>query len=127
MVSFGRQGEPSDEHEFVLCVRCAREARKRRQEEPASAESLTREELIAMLDRFAHAFAEFPILIGTSRKSFIGRLLDGAPAAERLHGTMAPVAAAVLGGAHIVRAHDVKAAVETVRVIDAIKSARRPN
>lgn len=85
-------------------------------------------ELIARLDRFARAFAGFPVLIGTSRKSFIGRLLDGAPAAERLHGTMATVAAAVLGGAHVVRVHDVKAAVETVRVLDAIKSAEeRPN
>ncbi len=82
-------------------------------------------ELIAKLDHFIKAFAEFPILIGTSRKSFIGRLLDGAPARERLHGTMATVTAAVLRGAHIVRVHDVKAAVETVRVADAIKSAAR--
>lgn len=82
-------------------------------------------ELIAKLDRFARAFAGFPILVGTSRKSFIGRLLGGAPATERLHGTMATVTAAVLGGAHIVRVHDVKAAVETVRVADAIKNATR--
>jgi dihydropteroate synthase len=80
-------------------------------------------ELIAKLDRFAQIFAGFPILVGTSRKSFIGRLLDNAPANERLHGTMATVAAAVLRGAHIVRVHDVKAAVKTVRVIDAIKNA----
>jgi dihydropteroate synthase len=79
-------------------------------------------ELIAKLDQFAPAFSTFPILVGTSRKSFIGRLLDGAPVDERLHGTMATVAAAVLKGAHIVRVHDVKAAVETVRIVDAIKS-----
>ena len=78
--------------------------------------------LIAKLDRFAQAFAEFPILVGTSRKSFLGRLLDDAPAHERLHATMATVTVAVLRGAHILRVHDVKAAVETVRVADALKS-----
>jgi len=80
-------------------------------------------ELIARLDELALAFTEFPILIGTSRKSFLKRLLDGASVDERLHGTMATVAAAVLRGAHIVRVHDVSAAVETVRVVDAIKKA----
>ncbi len=78
-------------------------------------------ELIARLDRLVHAFPGFPILIGTSRKSFIGRLLDNAPATDRLHGTMAAITTAVLRGAHIVRVHDVKAAVETVRIADAIK------
>ena len=83
-------------------------------------------ELIARLDRLAHAFPDFPILIGTSRKSFIGRLLadeNGKPSAavDRLHGTMASIAAAVLRGAHIVRVHDVKAAVETVRIADAVR------
>ncbi len=77
-------------------------------------------ELIARLDQIAHAFADFPILIGTSRKSFIGRLLGNAPATDRLYGTMASITAAVLRGAHIVRVHDVKAAVETVRIADAI-------
>ncbi len=77
-------------------------------------------ELIARLDQLAYAFADFPILIGTSRKSFIGRLLDNAPATDRLYGTMASITAAVLRGAHIVRVHDVKAAVETVRIADAI-------
>jgi dihydropteroate synthase len=80
-------------------------------------------ELIAKLDELAQAFAEFPLLVGTSRKSFLGRLLNGAPVEERLHGTMATITAAVLRGAHIVRVHDVKAAVETVRVVDAIKKA----
>jgi dihydropteroate synthase len=79
-------------------------------------------ELIAKLDRFAHAFASFPILVGTSRKSFLAHLLDNAPTSARLHGTMATVTASVLRGAHIVRVHDVKAAVETVRVADAIKN-----
>jgi dihydropteroate synthase len=80
-------------------------------------------ELIARLDRLARHFADFPILVGTSRKSFIGRLLGGLPVGERVYGTMATVTAAVLGGAHIIRVHDVRAAVETVRVADAIKRA----
>ena len=80
-------------------------------------------ELIAKLDQFSSAFPEMPILIGTSRKSFIGKVLDDAPVTDRLHGTMATVTAAVLRGAHIVRVHDVKAAVETVRIADAIKWA----
>jgi dihydropteroate synthase len=80
-------------------------------------------ELIAKLDQLAREFADFPILIGTSRKSFLGKLLDKAPAHERLHGTIASIAAAVLKGAHIVRVHDVKAAVDAVTVADAIRSA----
>lgn len=80
-------------------------------------------ELIARLDELTRAFAEFPFLIGTSRKSFIGRLLDGAPAGARLFGTMATVTAAILRGAQIVRVHDVRAAVETARVADALRKA----
>jgi dihydropteroate synthase len=78
-------------------------------------------ELIAKLDQLAREFADFPILIGTSRKSFIGKLLDNAPADRRLNGTTATIAASVLAGAHIIRVHDVHAAVEALRVIDAVK------
>jgi dihydropteroate synthase len=81
-------------------------------------------ELIARLDQLAFAFPDLPILIGTSRKSFIGKLLDNAPASERVHGTMASITGAILNGAHIVRVHDVKAAVETVRLADAIKQIK---
>ena len=77
-------------------------------------------ELIAKLDQLACAFADSPILIGTSRKSFIGKLLDGAPADERLCGTIASIAASVLKGAHIVRVHEVQAALEAVKVVDAV-------
>jgi dihydropteroate synthase len=66
----------------------------------------------------------FPLLSGTSRKSFIGRALarDGedAPAEARLHGTLATVTASILQGAHIVRVHDVKPAVEAAKVADEI-------
>jgi dihydropteroate synthase len=80
-------------------------------------------ELIAKLDKLARAFPEFPLLVGTSRKSFIGSLLGGAPVNKRVHGTMASVAAAILNGAQIVRVHDVRAGVETARVVDAIRRA----
>jgi len=80
-------------------------------------------ELIAKLDQLIGKFPDFPILVGTSRKSFIGHILRSAPVNKRVFGTMATVAAAALRGAHIVRVHDVKAAVETVRMIDAIKNA----
>src|SRR5258706_13145064 len=78
-------------------------------------------ELIAKLDQLALAFSTFPIMIGTSRKSFIGKLLDNAPADQRLHGTIASIAASVLRGAHIVRVHDVKPVVDAVRVAEAIR------
>jgi dihydropteroate synthase len=79
-------------------------------------------ELIAKLPKLVQMFPDFPILVGTSRKSFIGHLLGGAPVNKRVHGTMASVTAAVLGGASIVRVHDVRAAVETVKIADAIKN-----
>ncbi len=83
-------------------------------------------ELIARLDQLVAAFPDFPLLIGTSRKSFLGRILadangNPAPVEERLHGSLATMTAAILKGAHIVRVHDVKAAVETVRVTDALR------
>lgn len=80
-------------------------------------------EVIARLDELVKEFAQYPLLVGTSRKSFIGRILDNAPADERVYGTMATVAAAVLRGANIVRVHDVRAALDTVRVSDAILRA----
>ncbi len=70
----------------------------------------------------------FPLLAGTSRKSFIGRTLadegKDAPVEERLYGTLATEVAAILKGAHIIRTHDVKAALEVARIADAILTAR---
>lgn len=63
-----------------------------------------------------------PVLVGCSRKSFIGAVLD-LPAEERLEGTLAAHAAAVLCGAHVVRVHDVAAHVRAVRVLDALLAA----
>jgi len=66
----------------------------------------------------------FPLLAGVSRKSFIGRTLarDGkdVPPQERLYGSLAAVTACVLEGVHIVRVHDVRPAVEAVKVADEI-------
>jgi dihydropteroate synthase len=78
-------------------------------------------EILKDLGRFRSLDA--PLLVGSSRKAFIGRILDK-EVHERDTGTMATVAAAVMNGAHIVRVHNVKQAVETVRVIDAVKRGR---
>ncbi len=67
---------------------------------------------------------EKPLLIGVSRKAFIGHILGGLPPDERLEGTLAAAAIAVMNGANIVRAHDVKETVRAVRVADAIKRGR---
>ena len=60
-----------------------------------------------------------PILIGTSRKSFIGTALD-LPVGERLFGTAATLALAVAAGASVVRVHDVREAVQVVRMVEAV-------
>jgi dihydropteroate synthase len=66
----------------------------------------------------------FPLLAGVSRKSFIGRTLarDGKDAgvAERLYGTLAAETGLIVKGAHIIRTHDVRSAMEAARVADAI-------
>jgi dihydropteroate synthase len=61
-----------------------------------------------------------PVLAGPSRKSFIGRVLERPPA-QRLMGTAAAVAACILGGAHMVRVHDVREMVDVARMCDAIQ------
>ncbi|MBW1645132.1 MAG: dihydropteroate synthase [Deltaproteobacteria bacterium] len=65
-----------------------------------------------------------PVLVGTSRKSFIGRL-TGREVDDRLAGTIASVAQSILGGAHLVRVHDVRAARDAALVVDAIRNANR--
>src|SRR3972149_5093177 len=62
-----------------------------------------------------------PPVLGTSRKSTIGRVLGDLPVEERLEGTAATVAAAILKGADIVRVHDVREMARVVRMTDAIK------
>jgi dihydropteroate synthase len=82
--------------------------------------------LLAGLDQLQEL--GFPLLVGTSKKSFIGRTLarDGkdAPSNQRLYGSLAAATASVLKGAHVVRVHDVKAAVDAVKIADEVlKSA----
>jgi dihydropteroate synthase len=83
--------------------------------------------LLAHLDRLAHL--GFPLMAGPSRKSFLGRTAGhrtiggDLPPDRRLNATVAAVTASVLKGAHVVRVHDVLAAVEAVAVADAILAA----
>ncbi len=63
-----------------------------------------------------------PLLLGTSRKSFIGKVLN-LPVGERLEGTAATVSLGIINGAHIVRVHDVAAMSRVARMTDAILSA----
>lgn len=79
-------------------------------------------ELIAKLDQFVAAFPDFPLLIGTSRKSFLGRILadangNPAPPEERLYASLATMTAAILKGAHLVRVHDVRATMDAMKTV----------
>ena len=74
--------------------------------------------------RGLHALADpdLPVVVGLSRKSSIGKLLGGVPAGERVYGSVAAAVIAVLNGASIVRAHDVKPTVEALKVAAAVRS-----
>jgi dihydropteroate synthase len=76
--------------------------------------------LIAHLDKLAKL--GYRILMGPSRKSFIGRLLD-LPVSERLEGTAACVTACVLNGADIIRVHDVKFMASTIKMAAMLRDA----
>lgn len=82
----------------------------------------TPEHSIELLHRLGELKAAIglPLLVGTSRKRFIGELLGGAPPEDRLEGTAATVALAIAQGADVVRVHDVAAMMKTVRVTDGI-------
>lgn len=67
----------------------------------------------------------YPLLVAPSRKDVVGETL-GVPPDERLEGTLALVALSVWGGAAIVRVHDVKATVRTVRMVEAVAGVRAP-
>ncbi len=76
-------------------------------------------EIIKRLNEFEGL--EKPVLLGPSRKSFIGKILGGLPVTERLEGTAAAVAVAIFNGANIIRVHDVKEMARVARIADAIK------
>ena len=81
------------------------------------------EENYPLLKRFEEFHQlRFPLLVGMSRKSFIGRALaregKDAPLTDRLYGTLAAETVAILKGAHIIRTHDVRACADAVRISD---------
>jgi dihydropteroate synthase len=82
-------------------------------------------ELVARLNDLCREFSPFPVLVGASRKSFIGTMLGGALVDERKNGSLVMAAVAAWNGAAIIRAHDIPETVEAVRVIDALKRASR--
>ena len=67
-----------------------------------------------------------PILLGVSRKAFLGTLIGGAPPAERVHATAAACVLGLLRGARIFRVHDVRAVRDALTVADAIRLASEP-
>jgi dihydropteroate synthase len=79
--------------------------------------------LLAALDRLGDLGR--PVLVGVSRKRFIGELAQDAPPTERLGGTIAAGLAAVVHGASILRVHDVAAHVQALRVWHAIAAVQR--
>ncbi len=78
-------------------------------------------ELLGKLDKLVREFPSFPMLVGVSRKSFIGKILGDVPTDQRLQGSLASAAIAVWNGARILRVHDVKETLETIKVVEAIK------
>jgi dihydropteroate synthase len=83
----------------------------------------TAEQSLRLLREIETLFAfRRPVLVGPSRKSFIGHVLD-LDVDERLEGTAAAVAWCASKGVHIVRVHDVREMVRVVRVVDAIRGA----
>ena len=78
-------------------------------------------ELLAKLDKLTAEFPVHPIVVGTSRKSFIGKILDGAQVDARLSGSLATASIAIWNGASIIRVHDVRETVEVARVVSALR------
>jgi dihydropteroate synthase len=66
----------------------------------------------------------FPVMVGTSRKGFLGAALKKNKESDRIWGTAATVAASILQGAHIVRVHDVAEMVQVARVTDAVRTQK---
>jgi dihydropteroate synthase len=78
--------------------------------------------LLAALDRLAQS--GFPLLVGPSRKSFIGDLLGGVPSERRVFGTIGACVSALLRGARIFRVHDVEPVRQALDVAEAIRQSR---
>lgn len=77
-------------------------------------------ELLAKLDKIVADFKKYPMMVGVSRKSFLGKILGETPVTERLAGSVAAALAAIGNGAAIIRVHDVSPTVQAIRVSEAI-------
>lgn len=82
-------------------------------------------ELLARLKEICASFKDFPLLVGTSRKSFIGKILNEPETEKRLSGSLVSAAIAVWNGAKIIRVHDVEETVEAIKVAEAINDWRK--
>jgi dihydropteroate synthase len=115
----------------VVAARAAGIAPERIVVDPGLGFGKTTAQSLALLRRLAAlrrhpGIAGLPLLVGPSRKGFIGRVL-GLPVEARLEGTLAVLALAVAGGAAAVRVHDVRAAVRCCRMADAVVRGRDPD
>ncbi|QYO66275.1 dihydropteroate synthase [Leptolyngbya sp. 7M] len=79
-------------------------------------------ELIAKIDRLVNNFDGYPLLIGASRKSFIGKLLSENDPKKRVVGSIAVATIAAMNGAMILRVHDVKQTIDALKVVNAVKT-----
>lgn len=80
-------------------------------------------ELLAKLEKIADLFPAFPMLVGASRKSFIGKILAEPDPAKRVDGSVTAAVIAAWNGAKIVRVHDVQQTVNAVRIVEAIAAS----
>ncbi|NBC26693.1 MAG: dihydropteroate synthase [Bacteroidetes bacterium] len=78
-------------------------------------------EIVRRMDEFSEL--ETPVLAGASRKSMIGMILDGRPSDKRLSGTLAVHYHCLMNGASILRVHDVREAVDTIQIFNAISGS----
>jgi len=76
--------------------------------------------LISGIGKLIKQFPEYPFVMGTSRKSFLGKLLGGAPVDERLEGSLATAVVAVRSGVRIIRTHDIKETSAALKIVDAL-------
>ncbi len=81
-------------------------------------------ELIAKLDKIVVEFGTYPVLVGASRKSFIGKVLNGAGPDQRLGGSLCAAIEAVKRGAAIIRVHDVKQSVDALAMLSALRAIK---
>ena len=81
-------------------------------------------ELIAKLDKIVSEFEAYPVAVGTSRKSFIARVLGDAEPSSRLGGSLATAMIALENGAKILRVHDVRETVEACKMFSAVSQLR---